>query len=202
MADLAFCPDCGAPRAHDARFCASCGRPFEATGASPGPAASVGTPPIAWVPPKPRSGTSKVLIALLVVFGVGVLLLPLAFDVLYGLSTPDDASSPAPATQDAWTPPVDYELVDGEPRIAYRWLEDGSFACQITEICWGMTVIPHDGCPSMLYVEVAILDAAGAPTDMTNASAGAVGPDQPTTLVFENTSLGPHEVRIGQVSCL
>lgn len=29
MTGPAFCPNCGAPRAHDARFCATCGRPYD-----------------------------------------------------------------------------------------------------------------------------------------------------------------------------
>jgi hypothetical protein len=149
-----------------------------------------------------------------VVVALVIVLTPFLFMIWFGLfyegdgdpadtlGTDQAAPSDRVGQATAWTAPAGYEISTEAPDVAFRWLEDAAFDCEITEICWGMSVIPHAGCPNGLYVELAILDTTGAQLSFTNDLVASVAPDEAVTLVFENTEIGPHEVRLSKVECL
>jgi hypothetical protein len=64
-----------------------------------------------------------------------------------------------------------------------------------------MYVIPKDGCPSSLYVELSILDSAGNAIGFTNDTAGAVIAGQQAKMVFDSLESGAVKARLTDVSC-
>jgi hypothetical protein len=148
-----------------------------------------------------------VAVALVVVVIVIAFLSPLVFDVWYGMNNADGtdavAENPASGIVDGVTwPPDGYKLAPDVTGIAYRWLEDAEFTCELTETCWGMSVVTRDGCPESLYVELAILDPSGAKIGFTNALVDAVQPGHDVRMVFENTEVGSHDADLGRFDCL
>lgn len=149
------------------------------------------TPTPAPATPKPRSNSRGILI-------VGAIIV-----VLYVIGNSSKTSSPAsgggaaPAVT-AWWPAGFSATTD--PKVAYKWSEKGTYSCEL-ERCWGMEVIARDGCPSSLYVEVAVADSGGAAVGYSNDTAGAVQAGQHAKLVFENTEPTGQTARLTTVSC-
>ena len=126
-----------------------------------------------------------------------VVLIVLAGFVRQGatLDTPTKAGSTFQPV--AWWP-SDFSVTT-DPTVAYQWAQ-GKVTCSL-DSCWGMTVIPRDGCPAGLYVEVSITDSAGAAVGYSNDTAGSVQPGQRAQLVFENTEPTGKTARLTDVSC-
>lgn len=104
-----------------------------------------------------------------------------------------------PATVAPWWP-SDFSPYAEDPSIAWRWMTDGEYDCT-ADTCWGMFVIPRDGCRSSLYVELAIEDRSGAAVGYTNDTAGAVSPGQRAKMTFGSYELGAHKARLAEVAC-
>jgi hypothetical protein len=117
-----------------------------------------------------------------------------------GHATPQPAPAPAPQAAPAanWIPTGFSATTD--PTVAYRWLAKDQFSCSL-DSCWGMEVVPRDGCPASLYVEVSVSDSSGAAVGYSNDTAGAVQPGQHAKLVFENTEATGKTARLTNVTC-
>lgn len=132
---------------------------------------------------------------------VGLVVLGLAVNrptpFVPSVGVPSRTAAPA---ADRWVP-AGFKTVPDDDSIAYRWLDENEFSCDIADRCWGMEVIPHDGCASSLYVELSIEDSAGTAVGLTNDTVGAVKADQKARLVFDNYETGGRKARITDVSC-
>lgn len=159
-------------------------------------------PPDAWAAPaavatKAPRKTVSFKRAMATIFGLIVVLI-----VIGALSkpTPGTSSQPvAPAPAAAWQP-AGFSLTTDQD-VAYRWLGDSEFECEIVDHCWGMFVVSKNGCSS-LYVELAILDDAGNNVGYTNDLASGVAAGQQAKLVFPNLETGASKARISKVTCV
>lgn len=113
-------------------------------------------------------------------------------------STPiPDKPSPTPETD--WYP-AGFKLVSTDPSLAWRWLERSEYTCDVGS-CNAMYVIARDGCPTSLYVEVAILDANKTNVGYSNDVANNLAPRQQAKLVFDYFEKDAASVRATQFSC-
>lgn len=88
-----------------------------------------------------------------------------------------------------------------EEDIAWRWAERGEFRCSFGDICWGIFIVARNGCPSMLYAEITILDAAGTNIGFTNDTASSLRSGDEAKLVFEDFTPGADSARLAEISC-
>lgn len=187
------CPNCGAGFLPGAQFCPSCGRPYYApeppTVTPPAPA-----PAVVVKPPVPRG--FKVVTGLLALCLVAIVAVQL------GSGRPGAGSAPratAPPNPRAWMPGGFLPTMD--PNVAYKWLKESEFDCELADSCWGMLVVTQSGCPSSLYVELSIEDAGGTAVGFTNDTVGSVRPGQQARMIFENFETGGRRASISEVAC-
>ena len=222
-----FCPNCGNPRTGWFRFCRSCGFDFDAPSAgTAGPYGDLADPctaagggsapadPTAAVPipatstPSPagtvqgRSLPVRFAMAGLVL----VLLTTLGFAYkpvgMPGATTSGGVATTADTSSNlGWSPPSGFERFSGDTSIAYRWLERKEFACLYGYNCWALEVIPHEGCPNNLYVELTLQDRSGTAVGYTNDTVGSVDPDQKATVTLRTFEEGAEIAHIGDISC-
>jgi hypothetical protein len=94
-----------------------------------------------------------------------------------------------------------YELILADPPVAFRWLKGSEFDCSYSGAsCWGMYVIPKDGCSS-LYVQLSIEDGNGTVIGSTGDSVGAVKAGQRAKLIFDSFDDAAQSGRVSDVSC-
>lgn len=103
------------------------------------------------------------------------------------------------ATVAPWWP-ADFSPFAEDRSIAWRWMESSEYDCT-ADSCWGMLVIPRDGCRSSLYVELSIQDGSGAAVGYTNDTAGSVSPGQRAKMVFDSYEPGAAKARLAEISC-
>jgi hypothetical protein len=144
---------------------------------------------------------------------------PVATDVVLVTPTPTVAPTPwatllvetlAPTPRPTPTPkpwhPSGYSLVDlgpfGGGVIAVKWIKPGALTCTYSgSTCWGLYVIPQDGCASSLYVEVSLEDRHWTAVGYSNDSVGAVRPGQRAKLLFDSFTDGAALATITDISC-
>lgn len=179
------CPNCGSDFLPGAQFCPSCGRPYYAP--TPTPAA-------------PSSRPSSRPIKL--VAGVFVLLIAFAAIAQLGAGRGGGGSAPRATAQvaaSAWMPSG--FTLSSDTNVGYRWLKEGEFRCEFADRCWGLMVVTRAGCPSNLYVELSIADAAGRAVGFTNDTVGSVRAGQEARMIFDNFETGGRRASIADVSC-
>lgn len=101
------------------------------------------------------------------------------------------------AARKPWYPRGYDEVQDG---IAFKWLENVGNDCYGCRY-WTADVIPRDGCPSSLYVELSIEDRSGAAIGYTNDAVGRVQPMQRARMSFETYEDAAARASIAEVSC-
>lgn len=107
----------------------------------------------------------------------------------------------------AWLPDGDYTLKEaragltGTTMVGWRWLQRNEYDCSYGDACWGMEVVPKDGCANSLYVELTLLDGSGANVGLDNDSSNAVNPGQRAILVFESFEDRAASARVAEISC-
>jgi hypothetical protein len=141
-----------------------------------------------------------IIAAVLGIIAVGYSALQALPDRSETRSTPI-ATPLAPELDYSWTPPDGFARVDGQPTVAVRWLEGGFSCIGDDSACWGMEIVARDGCPSGVYVELSVLDSAGAAVGFTNDTLSALSPGQKGKLTFESYDDGAQKARLTQVSC-
>jgi hypothetical protein len=115
-------------------------------------------------------------------------------------SAPNTYVAP-PAADNSWVP-SGLSVSSDDPTVAWRWMTASEVDCTYSDgSCWGIFAVPHNGCPSSLYIELSVLDAAGNAIGLTNDVAGAVQPMQQAKLVFDTFEKGADKARIAKVSC-
>ena len=97
--------------------------------------------------------------------------------------------------------PEGFNEYAGDSQIAWRWLEKGEYSCSYGDHCWGMAIIAREGCPSSLYVEIAILDSSDTNIGYTNDTTSGLGAGQKAKLVFEDFTAGAKSARLTEISC-
>jgi hypothetical protein len=97
--------------------------------------------------------------------------------------------------------PEGFNEYDGDPQIAWRWLDTSEFSCSYGDQCWGMMVIAREGCPSSAYVEITIIDNNGTNIGFTNDTTSSLGAGQKAKLVFEDFTTGAESARLAKISC-
>jgi hypothetical protein len=116
-------------------------------------------------------------------------------------------ATPAPTPDpDAWIPKgfKDTTLIASYldwPVVAYRFLKRNEFKCRGFSRCSGMIVIPRDGCPSNLYVELSVVNRNDAVIDYTNDSVGRVDAGQRARLIFDGIANNAKGVKLSEFSC-
>lgn len=120
----------------------------------------------------------------------------------FGTPKPQGAATPNPAAPiAAWWPPG-FTVWSADSSVAYQWLTQGTFACTYSSgICWGMTIVTRDGCPTSLYAEVSLADASGTAIGYTNDVAGAVSAGQRAQIIFDTFETTARTARISKISC-
>lgn len=84
--------------------------------------------------------------------------------------------------------------------IYWKWAEDGSLNCGYFD-CWAIYVIPEDGCPSSLYIELNLLDSAGNIIGYTNELLGAVPAGYSAFVKFDDYTDEASSAYITELSC-
>ena len=97
--------------------------------------------------------------------------------------------------------PEGFTEYQGDSQIAWRWLDSGEYSCSYGDHCWGMVIIAHDGCPSMVYAEITILDASDSNIGFTNDTTSGLAAGQKAKLVFEDFTPGAKSARLAKISC-
>lgn len=122
------------------------------------------------------------------------------------IATPSPVSSPTPRPTPIVTPkpwgPKGYEVIDfGAGPIAFRWLKSG-FSCTLPgSSCWGMYVIPKEGCSTSLSVDLSITSRDGTVVDSAADFAGSVAPGQKAKLTFTTFEDSASSASITDITC-
>jgi hypothetical protein len=136
------------------------------------------------------------------VIGVVLMLVALSWWGRGSSTTPAANTPPLTPAPVAWALPPGFGLWPGDEGVAFRWQDSSEYSCQLSAgPCWGMVVIPRDGCPSSLYVELTVADASGAAIAMANAALGSVAPRQQAKLVFDTFTWKAKRTTLAKVSC-
>lgn len=121
--------------------------------------------------------------------------------------TPPPTRPPTPAPT-PWVPDGFTELNVEQfgfgdfPVVAYRWLGPGEYECEYSgSRCWGLLMIPRDGCGSGLQVAVSIEDRAGVVIDFGLDSVGSVDEGQQARLIFHSFLADSYRVEVSDIDC-
>jgi hypothetical protein len=97
--------------------------------------------------------------------------------------------------------PEGFNEYEGDSQIAWRWLDKGEYSCSYGDHCWGMSIIAREGCPSMVYAEISILDESDSNIGFTNDTTSGLSAGQKAKLVFEDFTPGAKSARLAKISC-
>lgn len=99
------------------------------------------------------------------------------------------------ASEVPWFPSGYTEFSAG---IAYKWVGG---TCQLGDYCWHMSVITENDCPSDLYAEINILDAAGNVVDYTNDAVPYLAAGTKAVLEFSTYNSSADKGQLTKIDC-
>lgn len=134
------------------------------------------------------------IIAAVLIIGAAVVAFNRSRPNSTGQSVPD-----IPSRTVAPTLPGEMRWEAGGHTIVWGWITMGR--CEYGDHCWGIYATPEDGCPSSLYIELALSDNSGTAVGFTNDVAGAVLPGQKARLTFESFDAAATRARVSNMSC-
>lgn len=113
---------------------------------------------------------------------------------------PDKTPRPTATPRATADPLAGFEPYSGDPTILYRYLKKREYSCGFYDRCDAMYVIPLNGCPTSLYVELNEL-SNGVVVGFTNDTVGSVAAGQAARLTFPILDPSADQVQLTQVAC-
>ena len=213
MASL--CPRCGASRG-TGRYCPHCAFDFwsAAEELPPSPPASQ-TMSVPASPVSRHNRTRNLVIGGVILAVLGVIAYSYVQSAVHqtfenvanalssdtGESTTARPSLRASISSSTWYPST-YKLYVDDASIAWRFRDKSEYSCSFSGAsCSSIEVIAKDGCTTLLYAEVSILDSSGAAIGFSNDVAGSLTRGQHAKLVFDILDDAAASVRLTDVSC-
>jgi len=107
-----------------------------------------------------------------------------------------ESEGTAEVTDTSWVP-AGYTAWND--KVALKWSEAGSYSCDSSR-CLQAEVVSKDGCDS-LYMEVALVDAAGNNVGFTNETSSGVQPMQKAILKLDTYQENAARFEPSKISC-
>lgn len=99
-------------------------------------------------------------------------------------------------------PPAD---MDDAGDVAWRWTQASEVSCKsYQDGCYGITVAAKYGCPSGVYIELAIIDTSGAAVDRANEITAGLGQGDVAKAVLSPPGGSPSgaKAKVTKLNCL
>ena len=110
------------------------------------------------------------------------------------------ASTAAAAPENPFPP----GYVEAEPGLGFRWASNfgTKFECpSYAESCFGAELYSVNGCPSGVYIELALVDAAGSVIGKANEITAGLAPGDHAVVAISTTTKAP-QAKVSQINCM